>query len=282
MEVNKIMLTQKSRNSIESEILKYRSVLALNREVFLLNFGQELQVFDDTDKKLQKLIGVIASKESDKGESHVGLIPFLLILVRQSRNAFECLSRYQAYDAWIIFRPALEAVLVVGKFLDDPANANLWKNRRGIWTNRRRDKQSFEKYRKEFEGDGLIPKILPQGEKFRRLLSYINDEFMHMNFDYFERNYEVQAVDDENDFIKTSFIGGDSQEHRAFLFSFLHVYRLLTSSLGQALKSKFTNEVDLDVELTSFEKIWEPKVREIIEQRPDLKAICCNYGLWDI
>lgn len=267
---------------VENEILQYRSVLALNREIFLLNYGQELQAFDDADKKLQKLIEVIARRESDQGESHVGLIPFMLILLRQSRAAFECLSRYQPYDTWIVFRPALEAALIVGKFLDDPANANLWANRKQIWANRRQNKQKYTKYQAEFENDGLIPKILPYGKEFRRLLSKINDEFMHMNLNYLAKSHRVHEIDSENAHIETQLTGGDSQEHKSFLFSFIHLHRLLISSLGQALGKKFSGEPDLNIDIRIIEKIWIPKIIKTLQQRPELGYIYHDYGLWSI
>jgi len=35
--------------------------------------------------------------------------------------------------AWLTFRPGLEALLMTGKFVDVPANADVWKNREADW-----------------------------------------------------------------------------------------------------------------------------------------------------
>ncbi len=77
--------------------------------------------------------------------------------------------------------------MIIGKFLDDPANAELWMNKRKIWGNRKNDKKKYEQYRNEFERKGLISKSLPYAKEFRQLLTNINDEFVHMNYEYLEK-----------------------------------------------------------------------------------------------
>ncbi|GAH22866.1 unnamed protein product, partial [marine sediment metagenome] len=237
---------------MKSELLNYSSILSFNREVFLLNYHQEFHAFEDSNKRLQKIAEVVSKRRSDQNESLVGLIPFLLIIARQATNVFECLSRYQSYQTWIVFRPALEAALIIGKFLDNPANAKLWKNRQQIWENKKKDKVRYKKYKKEFEGNGLIPKSMPHGKEFRQLLSRINTEFVHVNYNYFERSYTIEGIDPQNVFLKTFFVDTDPQEHEACLFSFLHMYRLLGSSLGQVLASKYSKQVALNIEIDSM------------------------------
>lgn len=265
---------------MNSELLNYSATLRLNREVFLLNYGREFQAFEDNDMRLQKIAEVVSKKKSDQNESLVGLIPFLLIMVRQARNAFECLSRYQSYEAWIVFRPALEAALIIGKFLDNPKNAKLWADRRQIWKNRKKSKEKYKRYKKEFEGNGLIPKSLLQRREFRQLISRINDEFMHLNYNYFMRSHTIEEIDSRSVFMKISFTDEDPQEHKACLFSFLHVYRLMISSLGQALASKYSKEEALNIEVQSIERIWGPKVTELVHEQPHLKELCQSFGLW--
>lgn len=266
---------------MESEILHYNAILGLNREVFLLKYGQEFQAFEDSDVRLQKIAELISKKRNDQNESIVGLLPFLLIILRQARNAFECLSRYKSYESWIVFRPALESTLTIGKFLDNPSNADLWRNRRQICENRKKDKEKYERYKKEFEGDGLIPNSLPQGKEFRQLLSRINDEFMHMNYDYFKRNLTVSKIGTKGVLVKVSFTDDDPHEHEACLLSFLHMYRLLIRSLGQAFASKYRREGDiLNIEVESIERIWGPKIVELVQKISSLKEFCKIFGLW--
>ncbi len=268
---------------MKSELLNYNAILRLNRDIFLLNYGQEFQAFEDSDARLQKIAELISKKRNDQNESIVGLLPFLLIILRQARNAFNCLSRYQSYESWIVFRPALESALTIGKFLDNPANADLWRDRKQIWENRKKDKEKYERYKKEFEKDDLIPNSLPQGKEFRQLLSRINDEFMHMNYDYFTRNLSVQGMGAQSVFVKVSFTDDDPHEHEACLLSFLHMYRLLIKSLGQAVASKYSREKDiLTVEIENIERIWGPKIADLVQKKSSLKEFCQIFGLWKI
>lgn len=255
----------------------------LNKDIFLLTYGREFRAFEDSDRRLQKIADLISKKRNDQGESLVGLLPFLLIILRQARNAFECLSRYQSYESWMVFRPALESTLTIGKFLDNPLNADLWMKKKQIWDNRKIDKEKFAKYKKEFEGNGLIPISLPQGKEFRQLLSRINDEFMHMNYDYFKRNLDVPDIGTQSVFVKVSFTDNDPLEHEACLLSFLHMYRLLIKSLGQALALKYSGENDiLNIEIESIEKIWGPKIVELVQKKLSLKEVCNIFGLWKL
>jgi hypothetical protein len=208
-------MTQK----IKSELLKYRATLGFNREVFLLNYGQEFKAFEDTNIRLQKIIKVVSKIRSDQNESHVGLVPLLMIIARQAISALECLSQYRGYEAWLVFRPALESALIIGKFLDNPANAELWLNRKQIWKERKENKKRYNRYKKEFEGNGLISESLPEGEKFRQLRTRINDEFVHMNFDYLIKHCSTENADSQS-YLYLSFVD-EEYEHKAYLFSFL-------------------------------------------------------------
>jgi len=267
---------------MKSELLTYTSILFYNRQTFLLNYEKEFKAFEDSNERLLKIAKVISERKSDQNESLVGLIPFFLIIERQATNAFDCLCQYQSYQTWIVFRPALEAALIIGKLLDDPANAKLWRDRQQIWKNRKKDKERYKKYKREFEGNGLIPLSLPHGREFRQLLTRINDEFMHVNFIYFNRSHSIEDIDSESVFMKLNYVDENPEDHKANLLSFLHMYHLLGSSLGQALASKYSKEQALNVEIEVIEKIWKPEVVKLIKEKPVLKELCLTFGLWRI
>jgi len=253
----------------------------MNREVFLLNYEEEFSVFNNLYNQLKSIASAI-SERSDKGKSHVDLIPFLFVIIRQASNAFECLSRYQVYDSWLIFRPALEATLFIGKFLDDPYNARLWKNRKKIWKNQNKNKSLYKRYKREFDGKGLVPKSLRYGEEFRQLLSKINDEFVHMNYEYYQKSHSRKGINSKNSIIKTLFVTEDPQEHKAFLFSFLHVYYLIVFSIREAFAPEFKKVMAVNIDIDKFEKNWHPKIIGLIKDRSDLKEICQSFGFWEV
>jgi hypothetical protein len=267
---------------MESELVHYSSVLKANRETFLLNHREEYITFENVDKRLNAIAGIIATKRTDKGESIVSLSAFLLMIVRQGRNAIECLSRYQSSEAWLVFRPALEAALVIGKFLDNPENAAIWWDKKQIYENRKTDKTKYDQYRKEFEGDGLIPASLPRGKEFRQLLSKINDKYVHMNSDYFSKDIQINDDGSSEIEMKVHFVDFDQQMQKAQLFSFLHMYCLLVSALGGAFATRFTNETVLIINVKNMEDKWLPKVLDLSKDNSMLKEYIRDYGLWNI
>jgi hypothetical protein len=156
-------------------ILEYRSRLAYNREIFLIEHGALVKAFGFIDENFMELIEFPRTMRDANKKSHVSLMPFLLLMQRQSRAAFESFAVYQAYQAWVLLRPGVEALLMVGKFLDDPKFADLWQNR----------KKDPDAYRKAVSGKKLRSVGLPASDKIQSVLSRINDDFVHANVDYY-------------------------------------------------------------------------------------------------
>lgn len=257
---------------MDSKYLSYSSSTKYNREVFLLNYGKEMAIFEENNSLLHALGTLISEKKDDEGNFHIGLLPLVLIIERQTTIAFDCLSRYQSYATWMAFRPALESLLIIGKFIDDPENARIWKYK----------EDNFKEYLKKFQGKALVSKSLPHAKKYRKLLSTINDEFMHSNYSYFEKNLIVKPFDSKKFYLNIQYFDDDFLEHKAFLFSFLHIYRLIIVSLGKALALKFKGENIVNVEFESMEKELKHNVIELVKERPDLLEKCRKFGLWDV
>jgi hypothetical protein len=81
---------------MDSEVLKFHANVVSCREVFLLNFREELSAFDESNLRLLDLIRVVGKDRDLDGNSHVGLLPFLMIMSRQGLNAFEAISTYRS------------------------------------------------------------------------------------------------------------------------------------------------------------------------------------------
>lgn len=265
----------------KSRVLEYNSVLEYNRSSFLVNYSRELNLFEDTDKKLLELGEFISKNRDNHGNSHISLGLFILIIGRQANNVFNMLMNYQSYDAWIIFRPALEALLILGKFLDDPKCCELWKRRKELWLKKEELKDDYKAYCKEFSGRGLIPKSLEHGNEFREILIKVNDEYVHFNFEhYLPQNYEIEKIDERTMFISVSSTDVDFQKHKAYLLSFLHLYRKIVISLEKAIAERFDYKVTAEIE--SVIGIWKPQVMDLIKERPDLIDIFVELGLWNL
>lgn len=110
-------------------LLENHARLVYNREVFLANCRFGLHGFTRIDENFGLLGGMLTQRRDKAGFSHVSLVPFILVMQRQVYAAFELISTYQSFQAWVLLRPCLESALIMGKWVDDPAFAGVWQRR---------------------------------------------------------------------------------------------------------------------------------------------------------
>ena len=256
---------------MESDFLNYNATSIFNRDAFFINYCEEFFCFEDTYTRLDNISYLISHKTDDQGKLMDLLVPFVVIILRQSIISFDFLTRYNTSNSWLVFRPALEAILFIGKFLDNGDNFALWRDKR----------DRYKEYKKEFEGPRLAPKSLHHGERFRQLFSKINDEYMHTNYDYIKNNISHRSLDDGRILLGISYTGTSEACIEAHLYSFLHVYHLMVTSLGKILSSRYSDEKALNIDVRSIER-WKPKVEKLIQVHPHLKDLCNTLGLWEI
>jgi hypothetical protein len=186
------------------ELLEYSAAQVRNRETFLLNYPKDFRACDWMIGGLQAIWSRISRERDRQGRFHTGLLGLVNLLVRHSIFGFQHITTYQSALAWFTFRPGLEALLMLGKWVDDPTNARVWRNRL----------IDRDAYRQTFSGQGLVSASLPRSAEFRRVLSRLNDEFMHPNpeftyrdtrvvdegrtvviaLDYFDRNIDIHEA----------------------------------------------------------------------------------------
>jgi hypothetical protein len=112
----------------------------------------------------------------------------------------------------LTFRPGLEALLIIGKFVDDVANAKTWRER----------EVNPKAYRQEFSGGALESKSLPRSADFRQVLTHLNDEFMHPNPAFTYRDTTVKA-DAAGHLIEIQFFDVSANLHEAHLLAYLNL-----------------------------------------------------------
>lgn len=263
------MTTQKHHYIPGNHLLDYASVRARNRDAFLLNSRRELNAFGDLDNRLYKIAFHLGSRKTRQGHARLSLVPFILILMRQGREAFECFSRYQSAQGWLVFRPGLEATLIMSKFVDDPENAQIWKNKEA-----RRNE-----YNKTFQGRSLIARSLPWAKEFQGVMRKINEQFMHANYTYYFRDASLETPDEKKLNIRLSFFD-EEDPHRAHLLSFLHMSHLLASSIGKMFARDYGEHPDLAIEINSVENEWADEARSLASKNAELSNILRDLGLW--
>lgn len=254
---------------MENELLNYRSGLSHNREVFLLNFKEEFDCFSETYAIFKKFIILVGDKKTKAGPSLVSFGPFLMLMARQALNAFEAIAVFQSYQSWVTLRPGLESALIMGKWIDDPNNATIWRNR----------EKNKKEYTKIYQGKELVSKSLPDSQAIQKVLKKINDDFMHLNHNYYFRHLSNKDLSTESIQVKIEF-NDDTIDHEAHLYSFLHLTRFLLQSVGEMLKKEFGAFPELDANLNSLQQKFAQKVAALIKKEPKTKCVLEKIGLW--
>jgi hypothetical protein len=255
--------------SIQNDVIEYRSSLAANREVFLLNYREEFHAFSETDALLYRMAGLLATAHAEAGYTQLSYVPLLFILKRQALNAFEAVSAFQGYQGWATLRSGIEAALVSGKWIEDPAIAQVWRD----------PEQHKTAYIKNYSGKGLVSSALPHSEEFRELLNRINDQFVHTNYRYFEKHTRLEEVDAEHLFLQFT-CNDDAVEHRAHLYAFLHLTRLLVHSLGEMYATQFGKRPELDGHLSKLQSYFRERTVALAREAPETKETLTGLGLW--
>jgi hypothetical protein len=168
-----------------TEMTRYLEAREKNRELFAKAYSSVLQAFEVSVQGFALLAQQLRDGRDENGKSHVRLGPFFFIMQRQVMAAYDALMSRQAYLAWVTVRPGVECALIMGKWIDDKANAD-------IWSNRFDDRAA---YRKAYEGKGLESRALPRSVAIRKALSEINDLFVHPNPMYYYRHLELTDLE---------------------------------------------------------------------------------------
>jgi hypothetical protein len=256
---------------MDAEILRYRSSLAYNREIFLIEHGSIFKEFSTIDENFVELAKFPQRMRDTQGESYASMVPFLLLLQRQSRAAFESFAVYQAYQAWVVLRPGVEALLMIGKFLDDPKLVGIWQDRR----------EHPAAYRRAFSGKELRSVGLPASDKIQAVLSKINDDFVHANVDYFYRHLGMDAGDPVDATILLDYF--DKAEFlEAHVLAFLHLLLVMQGSLSGLFAKLFGVDILLKAQTGPFLKEFGLRIKSLASRSEEAGAIFTNLGLVEL
>ncbi len=254
---------------MKNSILQYRSTVARNSETFLLNFSEEFSAFTETDSKLYEIGVFMSSNRTKNGESLVGFLPYMLIMQRQLRNAFQLLSTYQSYQTWVLARPFFESSLIMGKWLDDGKNFEIWK----------KQKENWKAYNQCYSGKKLISNSLPNSSDIQGVLKKINDIYMHVNPQYFFNNHFLKGLENEEVLLTVPFTD-EPNYHEANLYSFLHVTLFVVGSVGEMLKNQYGQNKVFNINLSGLQIVFKEKIKQLVKSDSESKKMLIEYGLW--
>lgn len=253
----------------EQDLLGYAAIAARNREAFLLNYSGYFGIFERLLNDLASVWARLGKERDTLGRSHAGLVPFINILVRHFTFGFQHIVSYQSFLAWLTFRPGLEAFLILGKFIDDPINAKVWNERN---TNK-------SAYKKAFTGSALISKAIVKSNNFQKVLTRLNDDFMHPNPNFTYRDTTLRE-DETHILVEIQYFDVDTDVHRAHLLAYLNLLyeifeeskNLLDKLLGSSEKFPPLKE--------SFAEIEYSRAVELSKKSPIAKKVMEELGMW--
>lgn len=257
-----------------SEYADYQRVKEANRKAFEQNYGVDVQCFEAGLAILSSTWERLGTTRDKAEHSQVGLLPFANILRRHCILGFENIATYQSYLMWSNFRAGLEALLVIGKFVDDPANAAIWLNRD---SNQAADKRA---YSIAFCGQGLISKSLSRSSDLRDVLTRLNDGYMHPNPAFTYRD-SAQVDEGKNVLLRIELFDVHPGMHEACLVVYLNLMSIMVEESCKLVVDLLGSGDPLDG-LNRYEKNNKRRAKQLASQTPGAKKVLEEYGLWRI
>jgi hypothetical protein len=251
------------------ELLEYSAAQVRNRETFLLNYPKDFRASDWMISGLQIIWSRVGRERDRQGRFHTGLLGFVNLLMRHSIFGFQHITTYQSALAWFTFRPGLEALLMLGKWVDDPTNARVWRNR---LTDR-------DAYRQTFSGQGLVSTSLPRSAEFRRVLSRLNDEFMHPNPEFTYRDTTI--VDEGRTFvIALDYFDRNSDIHEAHVLAYLNLLDEIVWSSLALVNSILEPDPTFGARRQHYSEVEGARALSLAVRSQPSRRILEELGLW--
>lgn len=247
---------------------EYLDAIERNRSLFRETSPEIHRAFEISVVAFGRLADQLREGRDANGKTHVSLGPLFFIFQRQAMAAYVALATNQAFLAWGLIRPGVEAALVIGKWVDDKAHADVWSNRAA----------NRKAYTELYQGKGLQSVALPRSAVIQGALSRINDLFLHPNPSYYYRHLELNNLADGATEMKLNFFD-EPIDMAVGVLGILHLVVFVQAALAEMFANLFGCD-RIEVGLHSFEVNAGDWVRATMEQGPGIKAALIELGLW--
>jgi hypothetical protein len=252
-------------------LLELNSRSQYNRDCFLLNFRDEYNTFTLLLEQYEEALKVISTNRDLQNLSHIGLIPHLLFAQRSIMHGFDNLMPYQSFFAWSNFRTGLEAMLIVGKFVNNPGLAE-------VWTNHGSNKKNYiNEFQKELDKNNSLPKC----KEFRKLLSTINTHYLHPNPTNILSNTSVSKNESNRMVgINMRYFDDDSDLHEAYVHAYIRIFSEIDDSLAEMIGLLYRGQAPQKKRAAEYQTRYGSRVAALIQRKPEAKDILIQFGLW--
>jgi hypothetical protein len=254
---------------------RYRSQAVENRKAAERLAEWAVPVVEGITRSLQRTIVDLGRSFDPTGRSHAGLAVFLQMVGRAGVWSLDCLLGCQTVLAWLALRPGLEAALIIGKLRDDPTNA-------GIWRSRRTSKDARNEYRSTFSGRALISSALPRSTELQRVLSCLNDYFVHANPEYVASQTNLADIG-VGVRLSIDFLDGDPESFETNLLAIVHLQSVLHESLSLCIRRGLgIVSPGLYYDPREILKGKETRVAALAGSSPTAATTLRDLGLWNV
>jgi hypothetical protein len=248
---------------------EYIEAREANRQSFAQAHADVLQAFEVAVRAFAILGEQLRDGRDKENKTHISLAPFYFILQRQAIAAFDAVSASQAYQAWVALRTGIESALIMGKWVDDKKNADIWERRF----------ENPKPYRATFQGSGLESRSLPDSKLIRLALSHINDDFLHPNPKYYYRHLSTNTLPDGRISLELDFFDKTEDVYAAIL-SILHLVATVQDRLAQMFAAMFVGVSRIDIGLADLEAKAGDWRRSLGTRDARSEWLLVNVGLW--
>jgi hypothetical protein len=255
-------------NDGADKVLEFRAAIETNRQIFSLQYPYAYFAFFGVCEMLEAVARRLETGRNANGKTLVSLLPFAMLVSRQAMSAFEALSSFRSYEAWVLLRPAIEATLIMGKWVDDPANADIWSNRHTRKT----------EYVRTYTGKWIVSDSLPRAAELRAVMDKINDEYVHANEPYYAKHLNATALADERILVRLEFFD-ERLDAEPNALAFLHLVAVVADSLDEMLAMTLPTTGPHRPGLPKLRSALSPHVASCRAQGRSTH-ILSEYGLW--
>jgi hypothetical protein len=214
-----------------SEYFQYISVSDYNFNISLLNKPDAVSLFDNMDQHIKHLhshLNALPKLTSQDATYIIGI--FMLISLRQMRNAFFLFLRRMSYDGMLLFRVGLESAVFAYRIFKNNELAKVWALKEENWKN-----FSEEFRRKQFPAD------IPFRDEIKDQLDLLNNYWSHPNINYFSTStvFSDKEQQSNNREIKLHFFDHKEDDFQLNLFWFFDCSIKIIAIYRKIFKEKF-------------------------------------------
>lgn len=257
-----------------NRFMEFSGITRQNRDFFLLEFGADYRKACDLQDQFQNLWKPLGTKRDFRGQSHAGALPLQALAHRSFMYGFDTLQSFQIALAWPNMRYAIETILILGKFIADPATATIWNN----W------KSDKRRYIKTFQNELDINNALPRCGEFRKVLSNINDEYLHPNplQVLSPANTQMARKDEKTMAVLTTWGGGERYELDGHTLAFIRLFADIVDACGEMIynlmgENQGKGQFDLREQ---YEELESDRAKALIKDHSNMKPVLRDFGLW--